>query len=108
MDESKEVDILRLGICPPPQVVAVGQGGSFYDYCVPGGGGSGRIEHAEITAKRSLVQFAVQVGMGSESVGLETTVTDMSDGSLVVEAGGGKSGGSGCSEPSWGGSGVSM
>ena len=107
-------DILRLGTCGTPLVVAVGGGGSGKIDGGPGrygGGGSGYVDHVELRINQSYVQFMANVG----SAGEESIVTDISGnttyisadsgvGSLLSLSGGrGFSGGGGC--PNDGGSG---
>ena len=74
-----QIDLLRLGSCPTPVLVAVGGGGSYGK----GGGGSGYIDYIAVSdsnapnlgLNQSFVQFTITVG----SAGEETTVSTLPD-----------------------------
>lgn len=80
----KRIDLLQLGFCPDPLIVAVGGGGSssYSGLGGGGGGGSGYIEYLELGVNQSYAQFMVNAG----SEGEPSFVTLVSTNNEVIRA----------------------
>ena len=80
----KKIELLQLGVCPDPLIVAVGGGGSssYSGLGGGGGGGSGFVEYLELGTNQSYTQFMVNAGSGGEP----SFVTVVSTNDEVVRA----------------------
>ena len=85
--QTRNIDLLMLGSCPNPIVVAVGGGGKTTSGY--GGGGSGFIEFAEIRGEKSYSSYSAYIG----SAGEDTYVTDVANDTTIVRAAKGNAGG---------------
>ena len=77
--QTRNIDLLMLGSCPNPIIVAVGGGGAASNY---GGGGSGFIEIADFRGQKTYSNFQAYIG----SAGEDTFVIDIAENTTVVRA----------------------